>query len=196
MKVAHSLFAVLLATVLTGCADYQAQQQAQQQQQKRAQLEEQAKTAAQDCANKFPLAPQTLVARVQCVNTAWAPVLPALGGNADLFQTFMAQRLAIAEQVQSGKITMAEGNAAASQKYSEMLSAAQRRVAIAQTAAAQQQTLAAQQRAAEAAKAAADWQAFGQTLAAANLAYAAGFQQSTVRLETTCMQIGNVTDCY
>jgi hypothetical protein len=65
-----------------------------------------------------------------------------------LFQTFMARRLAIAEQVQSGKITMAEGSAAASQKYSEMLSEARRRLAIAQTAAAQPRAAAAQQRAA------------------------------------------------
>jgi hypothetical protein len=126
-------------------------------------------------------------------------MLPTLGSNQNIYQTFLAQRLAIAEQIQSGKVTAAEGVAAISQRWSEANSKAQRQNAIAQTAAAQQNAAAAQQWAAEAAKAAADWQAFGQTLAGANQAYAAGLaasQPQTVRLETSCMHIGNVTDCY
>jgi hypothetical protein len=184
MKAAYSIFAVLLAAALAGCANYQAQQRF-------AQLNEQAKVAAHDCESRFPLTPQTIVARAQCSNTAWAPTLPTLGSNQDLFQTFMAQRLAIAEQVQTGKVTMAEGLAAISQKYSEMMSKGQRRNAIAQTAAAQQN-------AANAEAAAADWQAFGDALAAANSAYAAGLSQSqpqTIRLETTCRHVVNTTYC-
>jgi hypothetical protein len=101
----------------------------------------------------------------------------------------MAQRLAIAEGVQSGKITVAEGIAEVRQRWSQWSSEAQRRNAIAQTAAAQQ-------RAANAAAAEADAQAFSNAIWAANAAYAAGLQQSQVRLQTTCMQIGNVTDCH
>ena len=120
MKAAHGIFAVLLATVLSGCADYQAQQRT-------AELNEQAKTAALDCANKFPVTRKTIVASVQCANAAWENTLPTLGSDQDLFQTFMDQRLAIAKQVQSGKISLAEGEAAISKKWSEAHSEAQRR---------------------------------------------------------------------
>jgi hypothetical protein len=185
MKLARDLFAVLLAAAVSGCADYQAQQQAKAV----AQLREQEKAALQECVNKVALTPQTVVARVQCINTASLIGLPTLGNNQDLFRTFMYQRLAIAEQVQSGKLTLAEGQAQGAKRYSEMVSEAQRRNAIAQTAAAQQ-------RAADAAKAEADAQAFANAVAAANLAYAAGLQQSTVRLQTTCTRMGNMTDCF
>ena len=99
----------------------------------------------------------------------------------------MAQRLAIAQQVQSGKITAAEGAAAIEQRRSEMISEGQRRNAIAQMAAAQQ-------RAANAAATAADAQAFSNAIWAANAAFAA--QPQTVRVQTTCMQLGHMTDCY
>ncbi len=109
-----------IACLLSGCADYQAKQRT-------AELNEQAKAAALDCAKKFPLTRKTIVAIVQCANAAWAITLPTLGSDQDLFQTFMAQRLAIAEQVQSGKISLAEGEAAISKKLSEAHSEAQSR---------------------------------------------------------------------
>jgi hypothetical protein len=193
MKVARSLFAVLLATALCCCANYQAQQQAA----RAAQLNGQWKVAEQDCAKRFPVVTsQNVVPAVKCLDAAMEIIMPTYGSNQDLARTFMAQRLVIAEQIQSGKITPTEGVAATKQRWSEANTEAQRRNAIAQTAAAQQNAAAAQQRAAEAARAAADWQAFGQTLAAANQAYAAGLSQSQVRLQTTCMQMGNVTDCF
>jgi hypothetical protein len=188
MKGARSIFAVLLAAALSGCADYQAQQA----QQRAAQLNEQSKAAAQECNNQFPaVTPQNVVAAMKCVDAAQAITLPTLGSNQDLLQTFMAQR---AEQVQSGKLTVAEGKAEVHQKWSQAVSEAQRRNAIAQTAAAQQNAAAAQQRAAEAAKAAAGFQALGEGVLAATSAFASGYaaggypsQTQTVRLQTTCM---------
>jgi hypothetical protein len=141
MKVAQTIFAVLLAAALSGCADYQAQQQA-------AQIKGQNKAAMRDCKNKFStVTPQNIVAAAQCRNAAMAITLPLLGSNQDLAQRFMAQRLAIAEKVQKGKLTVAEGSAAIWQKYSEAESELQRRI---QTAAAQRQTPAAQQNTADA----------------------------------------------
>ena len=120
MKAAHGIFAVLLATVLSGCADYQAQQHT-------AELNKQANAAALDCANKFPLTRRTVVARVRCANAAWESTLPTLGSDQDLFQMYMAQRLAIAEQIQSGKISLTEGEAAIAETLSQAHSEAQRR---------------------------------------------------------------------
>jgi hypothetical protein len=121
MKAAYGIFAVLLATVLSGCADYQAQQHT-------GELNEQAKAAALDCANKFPVITRnTIVAAVRCGNAAWEITSPTLGSDKDLFQAFMADRLAIAEQVQSGKISLTEGEAAITKKSSEAHSEAQRR---------------------------------------------------------------------
>jgi hypothetical protein len=66
MKVARSLFAVLLVTAVSGCADYQAQQRV-------AQLTEQNKAASQECVNKFPtITPQNAVAAAQCGNAPMA----------------------------------------------------------------------------------------------------------------------------
>jgi archaellum component FlaG (FlaF/FlaG flagellin family) len=144
MKVARTIFAVLLAAALSGCADYQAQQQA-------AQIKERNKAATRDCRNRFStVTPENIVAAAQCRNAAMAITLPLLGSNQDLAQSFMAQRLAIAEQVQKGKLTVAEGSTAIWQKYSEAEGELQRRIAITQTAAAQQQTAAAQQNTADA----------------------------------------------
>jgi hypothetical protein len=99
----------LLVTALSGCADYQAQQRAKA----AAQLNEQYKAALQECKNKIPtVRPQNVVTATQCSNAAVAILLPTYGSNQDLTQTFMAQPLAIAQQVQSGKITAAEGAAA------------------------------------------------------------------------------------
>jgi hypothetical protein len=143
MKVARTFFAVLLAAALSGCADYQAQQQA-------AQIKGQNKAAMRDCKVRFStITPENIVAAAQCRNAAMAITLPLLGSNQDLAQRFMAQRLAIAERVQKGKLTVAEGSAAIWQKYSEVESELQRRIES-QTAAAQQQTASAQQNTADA----------------------------------------------
>jgi hypothetical protein len=200
MKVARSIFAVLLAAALSGCANYQAQQQAA----RAAQLNEQYKVAMQDCAKRFPgVTSQNAVPVVKCLDAAMEIVMPNFGIHQDLARTFMAQRLVIAEQIQSGKITPNEGAAATKQRWSEVVSEAQRRNAIAQTAAAQQQAAAAQQRAAEATKAAAEFQALGEGVLAASAAFASGYaaggyspQTQTVRVQTTCMQFGHMTDCY
>jgi hypothetical protein len=107
----------------------------------------------------------------------------------------MAYRSFVAEQIQNGKMTVAQGNAAIDDKRSKLVSEWMRRDAIAINAEAQQMAAEAQQRAANEAAAAAQAQAFSDAIWAANAAYAAGPQQSTVRVETTCRHIGNTTYC-
>jgi hypothetical protein len=74
MKVARSLFAVLLATALSGCAQDQAQQRAAYEAQQRAvQLIEQNKAASQEYVYKFStITPQNAVAAAQCGKAAMA----------------------------------------------------------------------------------------------------------------------------
>jgi len=74
------------------------------------------------CANKFPLTQRTIVAAVRFANAAWESTSPTLERDQDLFQAYLAQRLAIAEQVRSGKISLAAGEA-----ISKAFSEAQRR---------------------------------------------------------------------
>ncbi len=144
--------------------------------------------AMNDCRIRFPVDdPKTIVAKMQCVNQAYAIELPALGNNADLAQNFMTYRMGVAEQYQNGQITHAQAATMLADKWSQLNSEVQRRNAMAQSVAAQQK-----------AATAAEWEAFGQAVAAANQAYAAGLaasQPPTVRLETTCRRILNTTYC-
>lgn len=181
MKVGCVLSVLLLAAVLAGCGLEQIAAQ-----QRAAELKQQAQLAEDDCHARFPTENRTnVVAEMQCLNNATSIYLPALGSNADLVQAYMAYRMSIAEQYQNGQITQAQGLAMIREKWSQFLSEAQHRNAVAQSVAAQQQ-----------AAAAAEWQAFGQAVAAANQAYAAGLAASQpVRLQTTCMRFGNMVTC-
>src|SRR5262249_11336489 len=112
------------------------------------------KRQADACAQKF-LGQQNALARAQCVNDAMTVLLPVVP-YPDLIRNLMAHRLAIVEQYQNGKITLAQANAAIAQKVSELTAEEQRRVLLRQTAAASQQAAAAQARAAAAQESAAD----------------------------------------
>ena len=81
MKVARSIFAVLLAAALCGCAQDQAQQRATE-------LNKQYQVALNDCSSRFPSdGPKTIVAKVQCLNQAYTIQLPTLGRTSILVKT-------------------------------------------------------------------------------------------------------------
>jgi hypothetical protein len=194
MKAAQAIFIALFGAGLTGCGS---EQTVAQQRLKEADRQYQAATA--DCRKQFPIdEPKTIAAKMQCVNSSFALfIMPVMGANADLGQQWMAAQTNMAEQIQAGKMTVAQARDTLTQRWSLILSEVQRRNALAQTAAAQQS-------AAKADEAAAEWEEFGQRLAAANAAYAAGLAQSPpvqvqpmppVRQQTFCNELGNTITC-
>jgi hypothetical protein len=95
------------------------------------------------------------MARARCINEALAFFRPTMP-YPDLLDTVQAERLAIAENVQNGRITVAQGNAAMAEKWSAMVSEEQRRKTAVVGAVAQMSSAAAAHSAA-----AANWRAAG-----------------------------------
>jgi hypothetical protein len=62
--------------------------------------------------------PKTIVARMKCLNDAMTIRMPLFGNDQDLALAFMADRMVVAERVQNGKMTLAEGDAAIAEKWS------------------------------------------------------------------------------
>ncbi|MGB7078967.1 MAG: hypothetical protein WBD53_17410 [Xanthobacteraceae bacterium] len=139
-----------LGLALSGCAvapRVQAQDQAKQQAALNAQLIEQSKAAMAACDAKLPAGdPKTAVVRRKCINDGFAIRLPTFGPDQDLVRGVMADSIVIAEQVQSGKMTIAEGNAAIADKWSKAVTESQRRANSKDSVLAQQSAAAAPQR--------------------------------------------------
>ena len=177
LSITINLFVLSLA--LTGCAiapRAQADDQAKQQAAVNPQLIEQSKAAMAACDAKFPAGdPKTAVVRRKCINDGFAIRLPTFGPDQDLVRGVMADSMVIAEQVQSGKITIAEGNAAIAEKWSKAVTESQRRANSKDSVLAQQSAAAAQQQAVAPAD--------GAAVAPVDLP---GF---------TCTQNGNMTTC-
>jgi hypothetical protein len=157
------------------------------------------KLGLQACANKFPTnIPQTIVVKVQCENRALAILLPNWGTNGDLLQTWIADRLVIAERIQNKKMTVAEGLAAMAQRWSETKTEIQRRNAYAAQAdaarAAAQSNAVPQQNAADRANSA-DAQTWVNIFQALRPTPAPSPAQQNVRVQSTCMHSGNFTFC-
>ena len=137
---------VLLPLVVAGCGlarqrELQARMTA---------LRQQSADTMKDCNDRLPPGnPKTAVVRAQCVNSAFAILQPTLP-YPDLLQTWMAEHLAIAEQIQLGHMTLAQGNAALTQKWSDMVAEEQRRQLANRSVAAQEETAAAASSAASA----------------------------------------------
>lgn len=167
---------LVLGLALSGCAvapRVQAQDQAKQQAALNAQLIEQSKAAMAACDAKLPAGdPKTAVARRKCINDGFAIRLPTFGPDQDLVRGVMANSMVIAEQVQSGKMTTAEGNAAMAANWSKAVTESQRRSNTKDSVLAQQSAAAAPQRIGPA-----------EDVAPVNLP---GF---------ACTQTGNVTTC-
>lgn len=141
---------VVLSLALFGCGiapRVHADDEAKQQATANAQLIEQSKAAMAACDAKFPAGdPKTAVVRRKCINDGFAIRLPTFGPDQDLVQTVMADSMVIAEQVQSGKMTIAEGNAAISEKWSKAVTESQRRANSKNSVLAQQSAAAAAQK--------------------------------------------------
>ena len=168
----------MLCVLLAGCgiaARMQAEQHAKE-------LRAQSDAAATACKSNFAAdEPKTYLAKQRCLNDAVTIALPTLP-NQDLVLAYLADRVAIGEQVQAGKMTVAQGNAAIADKRSWMISEDQNRRNAATSVAAQvagaaaaQQSAAAQQQAASTA-----------TMQALN---------PPMRAPVTCMTTGTMTTC-
>jgi hypothetical protein len=142
--------------VLSGCAvapRVQADDQAKQQAAINTQLIEQSKAAMAACDAKFPAGDaKTAVVRRKCINDGFAIKLPTFVPDQDLVRGVMADSMVIAEQVQSGKMTIADGNAATAEKWSKAVTESQRRANSKDSVLAQQSAAAAQQQPAAAAE--------------------------------------------
>jgi hypothetical protein len=89
----------------------------------------QAKAAALACDEKLPAGnSRTAVARAQCQFEAAKISRPTVIFP-DLADTFWATRMRVAEEVQGGKLTIAQGNEIISNKNSEVTTEGQRRMA-------------------------------------------------------------------
>jgi hypothetical protein len=90
-------------------------------------LKAQAEAAAQRCETTVPAGnPKTAVARAKCQTEAWAILRPTMP-YPDLLDLLIAKRLAIAEQVEKGQLTIAQGNEAIATARSEAIAEEQRR---------------------------------------------------------------------
>jgi hypothetical protein len=147
------IFVVLIAAALVaGCGIARQREMAAQV----AALREQSVAALKDCGEKFPPGnPKIAVARAQCVNAAFAIVQPTLP-YPDLLQVYMADHLAVAEEVQAGRTSIAQANAILARKWSELVGEEQRRRLANRAVAAQEQSAVA-----ASSVAAASWQAAG-----------------------------------
>ena len=90
-------------------------------------IKEQARAAFQECKAKFPeVVAATTVANAQCLNGVVVIARP-LWGNPDLLDAFMATRIAVAERVQKGQVTVAQGNEEVANKWTQVVAENQRR---------------------------------------------------------------------
>ena len=146
----------LSSLALAGCSivpPVQADAPAKQPAAANALLIEQSKAAMAACDAKYPAGdPKTAVVRRQCINDGFAIKLATFGPDQDLVRGVMADSMDIAGQVQSGKMTIAEGNAAIAEKWSKAVSESQRRSNSKNSVLAQQSAAAAQQQSGAAAE--------------------------------------------
>jgi hypothetical protein len=120
--VKRSLLLVILVFALGGCG-LARQREMQSERAAKAQSD----AAAQECQSKFPqIISATVVAHAKCLNEAAAIARPAWS-YPDLLDSFLATRMALAERVQKGQITIAQGTEELANKKSEIVAEEQRR---------------------------------------------------------------------
>ena len=111
-------------------------------------LQAQSLAASQRCDVSVPAGnAKTAVERAKCQTEAWAILRPTTP-YPDLLDLMIASRLAIAEQVQNGKLTIAQANEQIAAKRSELVAEEQRRNLANRSVAAQEGMAAASQSAA------------------------------------------------
>lgn len=115
--------AFVLGFFLAGCGIARQQELAAQQ----AALQQQSITVMKECNEKYaPDNPKIAVIRAQCINNGLVILQPTMP-YPDLLMVLMADHVAIAEQIQTGRITMAQGSALIAQKWSALTAEEQRR---------------------------------------------------------------------
>lgn len=141
---------LVVSIVLSGCGTAQHSQADDNSKQPTAlngELIQQSKAAMAACDAKFPAGnPATAVVRRKCINDGFAIRLPTFGPDQDLVRAVLADGMVIAAQVQAGKMTTDEGNAAIAEKWSQAVSESQRRANSKNSVLAQQSAAAAPQR--------------------------------------------------
>lgn len=144
-----TLAVLAVGLALAGCSlapHLPAEEPAKQQAAPNAQLMEQSKTAMAACDAQFPAGnPKTAVARRKCINDGFAIRLPTFGPDQDLVRGVLADSMVIAEKVQNGDMTIAEGNAAIAEKWSQAVTKSQQRANSKNSVLAQQSAAAGQQ---------------------------------------------------
>jgi hypothetical protein len=143
---------LIISLALSGCGiaqhNIQADDPAKQPAVPSAQLIQQSKTAMAACDTQFPAGdPKTAVARRKCINDGFAIRLPTFGPDQDLVRGVLTDSMVIAQKVQNGQMTIAEGNAAIAEKWSQAVTESQRRAHSKDSVLAQQSAAAAQQQA-------------------------------------------------
>jgi hypothetical protein len=125
---------LLLGFCIAGCA----MMQERETKARNEELIAQAKEATAACNEKLPAGnPKTAVARAQCQKDAAAIARPT-NIYPDLMDTFWATRMRVAEDVQGGKLTIAQGNEIISNKNTELTTEGQRRIAADRAVSAQE----------------------------------------------------------
>jgi hypothetical protein len=118
-----AILAVLVALAVAGCGVIR-----QRELQARVdELKAKTKEAEQQCNVTWPAGnPKTAVPRARCQTEALAIMRP-IAPYPDLIDLFIASRIAIAERVQNGQVTIAQANEAIATKRSEIIAEEQRR---------------------------------------------------------------------
>ena len=137
------IFLVLgLCGLLAGCGLMARKEREEQQAAAKAQSD----AAMADCESKFPQGGKQYVERAQCINAGVAIMRPFVPFP-DLLDQDMANRAAMAERLQQGKITLAEANSELAQRRSQIVAEEQRRQLSGRAVSAQESAAAAAWRA-------------------------------------------------
>jgi hypothetical protein len=133
------IIAVLISLTMAGCGlvrqrELQAQREA---------LTAQSQAAMAQCDAAYPAGNvKTVVARAKCQTDALA-ILRPISPYPDLMDVFITTRIAIAERVQNGQLTIAQANELIATKRSELVAEEQRRTLANRSVVAQENVAAA-----------------------------------------------------
>lgn len=113
---------ICISLLLSGCG-LAARREAQERQ---SAVVEQVRDSVAACDQSFPKQQSTAVARARCLGEATAPIRP-LVPYPDLYDQEVANRNALAEQVQAGKLSQVQYEAQFAQMHSATIAEEQRR---------------------------------------------------------------------
>jgi len=161
---ATKILALLALLVVGGCGAIIAQQQAEEQAKRKAIYD----SEIADCKAQFPVAPRkNNVNLARCWNEATDRYIRPTGADLDLLALLAAKRIAIATDMDAGKITQEQGAVLMAQAGADAVSEHERRMNAKGSVAAQQQ--------------------------AANAAVLGAINAGSPR---TCSRIGNSVTCF